>query len=100
MITVNNYISFFGTMLLAFGVVFELPLALMFLTAIGIATPAFLIQKRRHAIVLILIVSAILTPPEVASQILMAIPLLVLYEIGIVFSKIAYRPGTLFKNPQ
>jgi len=84
MITVKNYISFVGTWVLAFGVVFELPLVLMFLAKIGIATPEFLRQYRRHAIVLILIVSAILTPPDVVSQLLMAVPLMVLYEIGIV----------------
>lgn len=83
MIEIKNYISFVGTMVLAFGVVFELPLVLLFLTKIGIATPAFLIQKRRHAIVIILIISAILTPPDVFTQIIMAAPLLVLYEIGI-----------------
>ena len=91
MITVKNYISFVGTLMLGFGVVFELPLILMFLTKIGIATPEFLVQKRRHAIVLILIVSAILTPPDIISQLIMAIPLIVLYELGIIVSKITYR---------
>ena len=84
MITVKNYISFVGTWVVAFGVVFELPLVLMFLAKIGVATPEFLRQYRRHAIVLILIISAILTPPDVVSQILMAVPLMVLYEIGII----------------
>jgi sec-independent protein translocase protein TatC len=91
MITVNQYISFVGSFVLAFGIIFELPLILMFLTKIGIATPAFLIQKRRHAIVLILIVSAFLTPPDVLTQCLMAIPLIVLYEAGIIVSQLTYR---------
>ncbi|MCA9407289.1 MAG: twin-arginine translocase subunit TatC [Candidatus Omnitrophica bacterium] len=91
MITVKSYISFVGMMVLAFSVVFELPLILMFLTKIGIATPAFLIQKRRHAIILILIVSALITPPDVVSQLMLAIPLVGLYEIGIVASRIVYR---------
>ena len=91
MITVKNYLSFAGTFVLAFAVTFELPLILMFLTKIGIATPAFLIQKRRHAIVLILIVSAVITPPDVVSQIIMACPLMILYEIGIFFSRLTYR---------
>lgn len=93
MITVNQYISFLQTFVLAFGVVFELPLVLAFLTKIGIATPEFLKQKRRYAIVLILIASAVLTPPDVISQLLMAVPLIFLYEIGIIFSKMYYRPG-------
>jgi len=91
MITVKSYISFVGTMLLAFGVVFELPLVLMFLTKIGIATPAFLMQKRKYAVVIILIVSAFITPPDFITQLIMAIPLIILYEVGIVASKLTYR---------
>lgn len=91
MITIKNYMSFVVTMLLAFGVIFELPLILMFLTKIGIATPAFLVQKRRHAIVIILIVSAFLTPPDCVTQLIMAVPLMVLYEAGIIVSKLTYR---------
>ncbi len=88
MITLPNYISFIVSLVLAFGICFQLPLILMFLAKIGIVTPAFLVQKRKHAIVLILIASAVLTPsPDAVSQILMAGPLLVLYEIGIVASK-------------
>lgn len=89
MITVSNYINFVGTLTLVFGVVFELPLAMLYLTKLKFITPRFLITKRRHAIVAIFIVAAALTPPDVISQILLAIPLLVLYEIGILFSKFA-----------
>ena len=92
MITVKSYISFVGTLILSFGVIFELPLVLMFLARIGIATPAFLEQKRSHAIVLILIVSAILTPPDLITLFLMAAPLVILYEIGIIVVKMTYRP--------
>lgn len=92
MIRVSEYISFLGSFVLAFGVVFELPLILVFLAKIGIASPEFLRQKRRYAIVFIFILSAILTPPDCASQFLMAVPLLVLYELGILLSKITYRP--------
>ena len=91
MLSVNKYISYTGSMVFAFGIVFELPLVLLFLTKIGIATPAFLMQERKYALVIILIVSAILTPPDVLSQFLMAGPLVVLYEIGIVVSKFTYR---------
>ncbi len=88
MITLPNYISFILTLVLAFGICFQLPLVLMFLAKIGIVTPAFLAQKRKHAVVLILIASAVLTPsPDAISQILMAGPLLVLYELGVVASK-------------
>ena len=91
MIEIKNYISFAGTFILSFGVVFELPLILMFLTKIGVATPAFLIQKRRHAIIILLIISAILTPPDVISQLLMAAPLIILYEISIIVSMLTSR---------
>ena len=91
MISIKSYISFIGNFLLSFGVVFELPLVLVFLVKIGIATPAFLRQFRRHAIMAILIVSAVLTPPDVVSQLLMAVPLVILYELGVLFSVLAYR---------
>ncbi|VAX36782.1 Twin-arginine translocation protein TatC [hydrothermal vent metagenome] len=91
MITIRNYISFLGTMLLAFGVVFELPLVLLFLTKIGVATPAFFSEKRRYAIVCILIVSAVITPPDIITQLIMAGPLIILYEIGIIVSKMTYK---------
>ncbi len=87
MITVDKYISFVATILISSGVTFELPLVLAFLARLGIATPEFLRQKRRYAIVIILIVAAVLTPPDVVSQMVLTIPLLVLYEIGILFSQ-------------
>jgi sec-independent protein translocase protein TatC len=92
MLTVSRYISFVANMALAFGVVFQLPLAMYFLTKIGIFTPAIFSSKRRYAIVLIFIAAAVLTPgPDVFSQLLLAGPLLVLYEAGIILSKTAYR---------
>jgi sec-independent protein translocase protein TatC len=91
MISIKSYIAFVGNFVLAFGIVFELPLVLVFLVKIGIATPAFLREYRRHAIMAILIVSAVLTPPDVVSQLLMAVPLMVLYELGVLFSVMAYR---------
>ncbi len=91
MISIKNYIGFVGNFVLSFGIVFELPLILVFLVKIGIASPAFLREYRRHAVMAILIVSAILTPPDVVSQLLMAVPLMVLYELGILFAVLAYR---------
>ena len=91
MITVSHYISFVGNFVLAFGIVFELPLIVVFLAIIGVASPEFLRQKRKYAIVLIFIVSAILTPPDWMSQLLMAVPLVVLYEIGILLCALVYK---------
>lgn len=89
MITITRYVNFLATMLIAFGVLFELPLVLMFLTRIGVATPEFLKQKRRHAVVLILILSAVITPPDVVTLAMMAGPLILLYELGVMFSRMS-----------
>ncbi|NQT06327.1 MAG: twin-arginine translocase subunit TatC [Candidatus Omnitrophica bacterium] len=91
MIAISRYVSFLGVLTFAFGLVFELPLIVLFLTKIGITTPQFLAARRREAIVLIFISAAVLTPPDIITQCLMALPLLILYEIGIIFSKLAYR---------
>ncbi len=94
MITIKSYLSFIGTLVLGLGIVFELPLVLFFLTKIGIATPAFLQQKRRYAVVLILVLCAIITPPDVITQLIMAAPLIILYEIGILVSRWTYSKNT------
>ncbi len=91
MISVGNYLSFVGNMVMVFGLTFELPLVLAFLASIGIATPEFLRQKRRHAVMIILIVAAVLTPPDIVSQVLLALPLVFLYEVGIVLVRVCYR---------
>lgn len=94
MVSVGNYMGFLGNMVVAFGVAFELPLVMAFLAKIGIATPEFLRQKRRHAVIIILIVAAVLTPPDVVSQVLLAAPMLALYELGIIFTRIGYKHKT------
>lgn len=99
MITVSKYISFVGNTVLSFGIVFEMPLAIAFLAKIGIATPAFLAEKRKMAIVLIFIASAILTPsPDFVSQILMAVPLMLLYELSIIFCRFTYKVNAAKEN--
>lgn len=91
MLSLGNYISFTTKLILAFGIVFELPLVLLFLTKIGIVTPKFLTRNRKYAILLIFIIAALLTPPDVFTQILMALPLIVLYEVSILLSKLVYK---------
>ncbi len=86
MITIGEYLSFAIHISLAFGLVFEMPLVVSVLAWMGILTPAFMRQKRRHAYVLICIMSALLTPADVASMIMMAIPLLFLFELSIYLS--------------
>lgn len=92
MITIDRYISFIGMLTFSFGLIFQLPLISLFLTKIGVVTPRFLSDKRKHAIVIIFILASALTPPDVVTQCLMAVPLILLYEIGIIFSKFAYKP--------
>ncbi len=91
MISVEEYLSFALKLLLAFGLVFEMPLFAYFLSRFGILTPDFMRRSRRYAILVIFIVAAILTPPDVFSQCLMAIPMLLLYEVSIYVSAMAYR---------
>ena len=91
MLSISKYISFVGMLTIAFGIIFQLPLAMVFMTRIGIVTPQTFTAKRKVVIVLIFIVAAILTPPDVITQILMAIPLMALYEVGIIFSRMIYR---------
>ncbi len=92
MISLAAYINFAGMMILTFGVVFQLPLIIMFLTKINIVSTKFLKEKRKIALILIFIVAALLTPPDVITQILMAAPLIILYEISILLSKFVSLP--------
>ncbi|MDP4223910.1 MAG: twin-arginine translocase subunit TatC [Bacteroidota bacterium] len=86
-INVRSFIGTLTSICLATGLVFELPIITFFLTKVGLITPSFLKKYRRHAIVVIFIIAAIITPPDVFSQTLVAIPLLALYEVGILISK-------------
>ncbi|SMP40623.1 Sec-independent protein translocase TatC [Desulfonatronum zhilinae] len=79
----REYFSFSVKLLLAFGVIFELPLFIFFLARLGLVTADYLRKKRKYAILLAFIVGAILTPPDGVTQILMAVPLIILYEISI-----------------
>ncbi|MBN1211736.1 MAG: twin-arginine translocase subunit TatC [candidate division Zixibacteria bacterium] len=86
-ITVGSYISFTGLLLIAFGFAFELPIVAYFLGRVGLISSSFLAKGRRYAIVTILILAAIITPPDVFTQVLLAIPLYFLYEISIILVK-------------
>lgn len=85
-INVRSFIGTITSICLATGIVFELPIVAFFLTKIGVVTPAFMRRYRKHAIVVIFILAAVITPPDVFSQTLVAIPLLILYEISIFIS--------------
>ncbi len=83
MITINDYLSFFITTTLVFGLAFELPLVLTILGVLGVISKPLLVKFRRYAIVLICVLSAFITPPDVISMILLVLPLYGLYELSI-----------------
>ena len=85
---IDEYMNIIISVMLAAGLVFELPMVSFFLTKIGILTPAFMRKYRKHAIVIILFFAAILTPgTDPVSQVILAVPLVLLYEISILISK-------------
>lgn len=91
-IAIDHYISFVLTLLLGAGLVFELPMISYFLSKLGFLTPAFMRHYRRHSIVAILIISALVTPtPDPLTQLMLAAPMLLLYEISIFVSKVATK---------
>jgi len=86
-ISLEYYISHISYIPFATGIIFELPILMIFLTKVGIITPAFLIKYRRHAIIVLMIVAAVITPPDVFSMIFVVLPLLLLYEVSIMLTK-------------
>lgn len=90
-IALSSYISTVVSVTFALGVVFELPVFVYFLTKVGIITPAFLKKNRKYMLVILLTISAIITPPDIVSQILVCIPLYGLYEFSILVSKRIHR---------
>lgn len=86
--TIDDYISLVSTLVLATGLVFEMPILVYFLTRLGIFSPAFMRKFRKHAIVVLLIAAAVITPsPDITSQMLVFVPIYLLYEISIFVSK-------------
>ncbi|HHP7233416.1 MAG TPA: twin-arginine translocase subunit TatC [Desulfobacterales bacterium] len=96
--SMKEYLGFAAKLLIAFGLVFELPLLLTFLAKLGVVSVEFLKKNRKYALLIFFAGSAILTPPDVVTQIMMALPLMLLYEISIIgariFGKKAAEPET------
>ena len=86
--TLEGYLIYILWLIFGCGLLFQLPVISIFFTRIGILTPAFLKEYRKYAIIMAFILAAILTPPDPISQILIVIPLLLLYEFSILISKI------------
>jgi sec-independent protein translocase protein TatC len=90
-IDIDSYIGLVKSTSLATGLVFELPIVIYFLSRLGLVTPKFLRNYRKYAYIIILIIASIVTPPDVISQIIVTIPLIILYEISIFISKIVNK---------
>ncbi|MFK8269689.1 twin-arginine translocase subunit TatC [Capnocytophaga stomatis] len=99
-IDLSSYISIVRSSVIACGLVFELPIIVYFLTKLGLVTPSFMRKYRKHSIVVILIISAIITPPDVTSQIIVTIPILVLYELSIFISKYVIKKDEKAKKSE
>ncbi len=87
----SSYIGMLRASVLASGLIFELPILIYFFTKIGLITPTFLRKNRKFALVIVLSLSAIITPPDIASQIIVSIPVLILYEVSIWIAKWVYN---------
>ena len=86
-INLKSYLSGITFIPFATGIIFELPIFMIFLTKAGIITPQFMIKYRRHAIIVLMLLAALITPPDIFSMILVVMPLLLLYEISIILTK-------------
>lgn len=89
--TLDSYMGMVKTSILASGLFFELPIIIYFLTKLGLVTPKFLRKYWKYAVVIILIIAAIVTPPDVVSQLIVAIPMLLIYEISILLSVLVHK---------
>ncbi|MBM7569886.1 twin-arginine translocase subunit TatC [Aquibacillus albus] len=91
MFTVDKYFRFLLRVTLPFAVLFEIPIITMFLTSLGILTPTFLRKSRKYAYFILIIIGTMISPPDFVLQLVVAIPLIILYEISVVLSGIVFR---------
>ena len=90
-IDISSFISTVRAAVIACGIMFELPIIIFFLTRVGLVTPEILRKYRKIALVIVLVLSAVITPPDVASQIIVAVPVLILYQISIYISSVVLK---------
>ena len=89
---ISSYLSFVLTIFFAFGIAFEIPVAIVLLCWMGVTTPAQLRQKRAYVVVGAFVVGMLLTPPDVISQVILAIPMWLLFEVGIIIGSVYAKP--------
>lgn len=90
-IKISSYIAIIRSSIIASGFIFELPIIIYFLTKIGLVTPEFLKRNRKYALVLVLILAAVITPPDISTQVIVAVPILLLYQVSIFISRIVVK---------
>jgi sec-independent protein translocase protein TatC len=90
-IGINEYFQFLFQLTIPFGVLFQLPVVVMFLTRLGIVTPMYLVKIRKYAYFVLVVIAAFITPPDLLSHMMVTIPLLLLYEVSIFISRISYK---------
>ena len=83
----RDYLSFAISLLKVFGVAFQLPILMIFLNRIGVLPRSRVVAMRRYAIILVVVVAAVLTPPDIVSQVLLAVPMWLLFELSILFMR-------------
>ncbi|MGV2620218.1 UNVERIFIED_CONTAM: twin-arginine translocase subunit TatC [Halobacillus marinus] len=89
--TVERYFRFLFRVTIPFAILFEIPILVMFLTSLGIVTPGFLVKIRKYAYFVLVIIGTIISPPDFILQLVVAVPLIILYEISILLSRVVYR---------
>ncbi|KPL57838.1 twin-arginine translocase subunit TatC [Rossellomorea vietnamensis] len=90
-IGINEYFHFLFQITIPFGFLFQLPVAMLFLTRLGIVTPMMMAKMRKAAYFILLVIAALITPPDIVSHLMVTVPLFILYEISIWISKIGYK---------
>ena len=91
MLIISKHLSLVVAFCIGFGLIFEMPLVVFFLSRFGLVSPDWLVHNRKYAIFVMFIVAAVLTPPDVVTQVMMGIPMMVLYEISIILSRVAWQ---------
>lgn len=90
-IGINDYFNFLFQITIPFGIIFQLPIVLLFLTRLGMVTPMMMVKVRKYAYFVLFVIAAFITPPDIFSHLMVTVPLFALYEISIMISKVGYR---------
>ena len=90
-IGINEYFNFLFQITLPFGIIFQLPIVLLFLTRLGMITPMMMVKVRKYAYFVLFVIAAFITPPDIFSHLMVTVPLFMLYEISVLISRVGYK---------